>query len=666
MKWLYITLVMVGAMLLYRSVVKNQKISTLAPADYRSKWLILNGFLIFFIVGYSGYALIHLFEVDVPLEWLVVSILFGGALFVYVITKMTDQSFKELSDLNDNLELKVEQRTTELAMLNNQLLESQREVEQRSNFLTTILNSLSHPFYVIDVKKHKILLANDATGFDLDAPDITCHTMAHGINIPCDDRSHPCALKEIEKSGEPVVLEHIHKAKDGDERYVEIHGYPIYDQEGELAQVIEYTIDVTGKKMTEIQLVAAKKEAEKASQIKSEFLANMSHEVRTPMSAILGMTRLVLETELNETQKFYLNTVNDSSEMLLRIVNDILDYSRLESGALELDPRPFRLRELVDSAIRMMQSKAEDKGLSLVADTIDIGSIDMVRGDDLRLRQVLMNIIDNSIKFTGEGGIKLGVKVAEKSADNLLLNFWVIDSGIGIPEAAQQTIFENFKQADSSISRGYGGTGLGLSICQKLVTLMDGKIWLESLEGSGTTVYFSTRVEIYTKEELIPPALTTPHTPFSATILLVDDVAANRDLVRILLEQRGFAVLEASSGFAALELLINNEVDGILLDIEMPELDGYQVMTAIRDAETGKFSEDSLVPDQVLSQLVETLKNSYVPVIAITARAMENDQHKSFSAGMDGYLSKPFNPDEMAALLHQILPKKQNRIVPLH
>ena len=245
--------------------------------------------------------------------------------------------------------------------VNAELEKSKKASVEQSKFLASALDALSHPFYVIDVKNYEVLLYNKASGFKDRVNQKNCYQLTHNRDQPCCGDDHPCPIREIKKSGKPVVLEHVHQNVDGNISYVEVHSYPFFDSDGKFVHMIEYLLDITDRKNAESALLATKREAEIANRAKSEFLANMSHEIRTPMNAILGMTKLVLATDLTSEQKHCLETVHNSSELLLALINDILDFSKIEAGKLELIERPFSIEQALLTVVNLLQPEVEKK-----------------------------------------------------------------------------------------------------------------------------------------------------------------------------------------------------------------------------------------------------------------------------------------------------------------
>ena len=400
-------------------------------------------------------------------------------------------------------------------------------------------------------------------------------------------------------------------------------------------------------------LEASNRLAMKAEKAKGEFLANMSHEIRTPMNAIVGMTRLALKTPLDERQQYLIGSVKTASDSLLGLLNDILDLSKIEAGQLQLDKHVFAISSLLDSVRSMLTIAAVDKNLELrVAD--EFGDLpEFVEGDELRLRQILVNLVSNAIKFTPRGSVevKVGRESADLGAGMVLARFSVMDTGIGIPLEHQDAIFTIFRQGDSSTARQFGGTGLGLAICKQLVEVMGGSIWLESEPGKGASFHFSVPLAVAKKidqerqEKLFDVGVR------QLRILLVEDNMANRELARMVLEEAGHAVATAVDGLDALRVVAEQDIDAVLMDVQMPVMDGYAACGIIRDCEQGKEVGD--VHPDLVNRLTDRLRGGHLAIIAMTANAMQGDKEKCLQAGMDDYLTKPFLPDQVAAALRQ-------------
>jgi signal transduction histidine kinase/ActR/RegA family two-component response regulator len=406
-------------------------------------------------------------------------------------------------------------------------------------------------------------------------------------------------------------------------------------------------------------------QAETSNTAKSQFLANMSHEIRTPMNGVVGMIELMKLTELSPAQRRYVETATQSSQSLLRLIDDILDLSRIEVGRLELEHAPFHLPSLIHDVRMLFADQARTKGLTLMTTLPDALNI-MLVGDRHRLLQILANLVGNALKFTAEGTITLRSAIEREIGNALRIRFEVSDTGVGIPGNKQDMIFEAFTQADSSTTRRYGGTGLGLSIARQLCHMMDGDIGLESVVGVGSTFWFTVLME-HKPDAALPatppattlavttPPVTAPDTrsepsafvsPASlefraaleragrhtVSILLVEDNAANMRVTQALLETLGCQVTPARNGLEAVGLYRGNAFDLVLMDCQMPEMDGYEATRAIRQ--------------------IEGFQDRRTPIVALTAHAMEGSREASLESGMDDQITKPLT---MAILTSKLL-----------
>ena len=468
-----------------------------------------------------------------------------------------------------------------------------RHAEQSANqaelrMLRTVIDSLPDHIYVKDTRS-RFLLANRAlrnrmTGLPdgtlVGRDDSSFYPEAQARNFRDDEQA-------VMRTGEPVVSKAEYtQDTQGKDRWTMTTKVPYRGEDGEIAGIIGIGRDVTRLKLSEAELIKARIQAEAASRAKSEFLANMSHEIRTPLNGVIGMTELALDTDLTPEPRDYLETVKLSADSLLNVINDILDFSKIEAGKIDLESIEFDIRECIETTLRTLVLRAEEKDLELLCD-IAPEMPTIVRGDPSRLRQILFNLVGNAIKFTSEGQVALAVEAEREEGGGSVLHFTVADTGIGVPKHKQTLIFDAFTQADASTTREFGGTGLGLTITSRLVAMMDGKIWVDSEPGKGSEFHFTARVGVGGAAASQLPAGFPEGILRGARVLVVDDNQTNRRILDRLLTRWGMRPVCVESGEAALAELNSAPASSdpyrlILTDMHMPGMDGFTLVEKIR------------------------------------------------------------------------------------
>ena len=435
-------------------------------------------------------------------------------------------------------------------------------------------------------------------------------------------------------------FESLHRRKDGTLFDVEV-SVTFQDTEG--GGLVAFLRDITERKQAEAALLSAKDAAEAANRSKSEFLANMSHELRTPMNGVLGMLQLLMLEELRPSQQKYANNAFESANRLLSLLNDILDFSRIEAGVLTFKQEPYRPGDILEATVGVFAHICSRKGLELNIQP-DPGLPANLMGDEARIRQIVFNLVGNAVKFTRHGAITVEAwhrSLPGDSPDRLFLS--VSDTGVGIPEAKLGTVFDRFSQADASYTRQFEGAGLGLAIVRRIVDSLGGSLCIESEAGAGTCVILALPAPVAKAEALAAQAEASHATLEQSRplrILLAEDELIGQMGARIMLERMGHSVVAVNDGRAAVEAALEHEFDCVLMDIQMPEMDGLEATRILRS---------TLLPGG----------EGHMPIIAMTAYALSGDREKFLAAGMDEYIAKPFQQDDLRALLQMVARKRR-------
>lgn len=447
---------------------------------------------------------------------------------------------------------------------------------------------------------------------------------------PDDRAQYLTAIRDALYAGKTSSLDVRIVLRDGTIKHIHAIGKPHYDEQGRLTKLHGAIMDITEWKDAKEALIKAKVQAEQAAIAKSQFLSTMSHEIRTPMNAVIGFTHLLMQNP-REDQREYLKTLKFSAENLLVLINDILDFSKIEAGKIDFENVEFSLRELISNIKHATIQRAQEKGIDLKL-MIDDDMPEVVIGDSVRLGQIITNLVSNGIKFTNKGKVTICTTLVSTNEHTTTINFGIKDTGIGIPEDKQESIFESFTQASSDTTRKYGGTGLGLTITRRLLELQGSKILLKSKEGEGSVFSFdltfgssNKKISKKTYNGMSKESLK------GTRLLIAEDNQVNVVLAKEFLRQWDVECDVAENGAIALQLVKTNDYDLVLMDLQMPEMDGYETTEEIRKIE--KYKD--------------------LPIIALTASAMLNIQDKAFIVGMNDYISKPFNPDDLYSKIKQ-------------
>jgi PAS domain S-box-containing protein len=514
----------------------------------------------------------------------------------------------------------------------------QEEYQER---LQSILDNMPMIIYLKDMDGRFIMVNRQFhQTFDTTDEQIIGKTSVSVHKYEAGSKRFEAADEQVKKTGKPVELEETLLTAEG-ERNMLIVKFPLYDKNNEL-----FAISAVGKDITEIiryqrQLISARKRAEKAERLQEEFLANMSHEIRTPMNGIIGMTNLMETTSLNAEQQDYLHLIKESSGILLNLINDILDLSKIKSGRMLVEQADFDLHQTIESILAPFRIKAKEKNIGLNKILQDVPPL--MNGDQHKLQQVLNNLLSNAVKFTAHGAVTLFATTEMREDGSLYFICSVSDTGIGIAPENLEQVFESFVQAGNDMVRRFGGTGLGLAITKRLIELMGGKITVSSALGEGTSFYFELPLVLgkstgaLMATETVQPKEHTTSALQGKKILLVEDNLVNQKVTYLMLHKAGLLVDIANHGKEAVALLNENAYDLIITDLQMPEMDGFQTAAYIR------------------SKLHLT-----TPIIAMTASALRNEKDRCLELGMNEYLTKPFAPASLFFHLKRLLTSEEN------
>jgi PAS domain S-box-containing protein len=520
---------------------------------------------------------------------------------------------------------------------------AEAKVREQNRLVNNILESLTHPFYVINADDYVIVQANSATNAGDLSKKPTCHATTHKCSQPCNDPDNICPLEEMKITKKPVVVEHLHYDKNNDIRNVEVHGYPILDRKGNFIQMIEYSLDITERKQVEKQLALKMEEVQAANvklkeldKMKDSFLSTVSHELRTPLTSIKSFAEILLTYDEDKaTQKEFLTIINQESDRLTKLINDFLDLSKIEAGRMTWDDKEQSMVPIVQNAITITQSLVKEKGI--IVELVTPENPPVVTCDKDRIMQVVTNLLSNSIKFTPkDGNITIQVKeikagVTDEKAGWIVVS--VTDNGIGIAPENHGLVFEKFKQIGDTLTDKPKGTGLGLPICKEIVEHYGGKIWVDSGLGKGSTFSFS--LPIVPSAEVKAPLPEYKEKPVveiqkGKLILVVDDEPNIRQFLTHELTQKGYRVIVASNGKEALTMTREHHPDLITLDIQMPDINGFDVTSVLKND--------------------EATKNIPILILSVT-----DDKEKAYQLGANDTMTKPFNNEELVARINQLL-----------
>lgn len=508
-----------------------------------------------------------------------------------------------------------------------QLEKAHEEADRQHLLMQKVLDYSPSLVYIKDTQNNFLITNSKLKRFLGLSGDENVSVFLH-TNYPEIEREHLEKDKQIIETKRPITYESDFVHKNGKLTNLWVQKFPVLNEQGEIEMICGFDTDITLIKQSEQIILEAKKEAEQAKEAQEIFLANMSHEIRTPLNGIVGMGNLLLGTKVNEEQKEYLESIQESAQNLLAIINDLLDFSKIKSGKFHLEITDFKPRSIIKKTMYPLLLRANEKGIALKC-FIDTTVPEVLKGDSLRFQQIIINIIANAIKFTSEGYVEVKVSSELINDQKIFLLVDVTDTGIGIAEDKVDSIFESYVQSDTNISRVYGGTGLGLAIVKQLVELQYGSVSAKSVLGEGTT--FSMKIPYVISElnqETVAPIQLDNNSNVEMLkdikVLVAEDNLINQKVVGQTLRKQHAIVEIVGTGAAAIKKLQEQTYDIVLMDLQMPEMDGYTATQYIRDVM--KYT---------------------VPIVAMTADALKGEADKCFEVGMNDYISKPFEPKDL-------------------
>ncbi|HKW57671.1 MAG TPA: response regulator [Candidatus Acidoferrum sp.] len=555
-----------------------------------------------------------------------------------------------LQHANDDLELRVQARTQELKVEVNERIRAEETLSEERKVLRALIDNVPDFMYVKDAEC-RFVLANESVARQMGAQS------SDELIGKSDFDFYPRELattffedeQRVIRSGRPEVnREEVGLDSHGKVSQVLTTQVPLRDKNGNVTGLAGIGRDITHIKKAQEEMQKAREAAEAASRAKSEFLANMSHEIRTPLNGVMGMTDLALETELTAEQREYLETIKMSGDALLTVINDILDFSKIEAGKIDLEAADFNLRESLETTLKTLALRADEKGLELLCEVAPEVP-EVVHGDASRLRQIVINLVGNAIKFTERGEVAVRVRVESKDAKDVLLQFIVADTGIGIPKDKFEAIFAPFSQADTSTTRKYGGTGLGLTISTRLVRMMGGRIWVDSEVGQGSQFHFTMRLGISEAKEIKLGTIASPEVLRSVRVLVVDDNQTNCRILEGMLSRWDMRPTSAFGGEPALRCLSAARDAGepfklILADMHMPDMDGFSLVEEIR-------KRPGL---------------STATIMMLTSAGHRGDAARCQELGISAYLLKPIRQSELREAIGRVLgARTEEGVIPL-